>query len=174
MLWTCARRCPYAHKNSGDTERRYHPRYYKTVICMYESDAKGLCTKHGPHCPYAHSALDQRTPATEHPTNGKYATHPELPLAPPGTLHLPPQLVDWLRTQVDELKWLGIAFSACILYRGSFIEGVDLLRDHYPIAIFLGSTCYFSLFEHLQAYIYVLYGGWWWPDPLVPFVIKID
>lgn len=34
-------RCPLLHRNSGDTERRYHIRYYKTASCVHETDSKG-------------------------------------------------------------------------------------------------------------------------------------
>ena len=34
-------RCSLLHRNSGDTERRYHIRYYKTASCVHETDAKG-------------------------------------------------------------------------------------------------------------------------------------
>ena len=33
--------CSLLHRNSGDTERRYHIRYYKTAICVHETDSKG-------------------------------------------------------------------------------------------------------------------------------------
>ena len=55
-------RCPYLHRTAGDTERRYHLRYYKTGTCVYETDPKGHCVKNGPHCAFAHGALDLRPP----------------------------------------------------------------------------------------------------------------
>ena len=55
-------RCPFLHRTAGDTERRYHLRYYKTGTCVYETDPKGHCVKNGPHCAFAHGALDLRPP----------------------------------------------------------------------------------------------------------------
>lgn len=54
--------CPYLHRNAGDTERRYHLRYYKTSTCVYETDSRGYCVKNGPHCAFAHGAYDLRAP----------------------------------------------------------------------------------------------------------------
>ena len=50
------------HRVAGDVERRYHPRYFKTCICVHETDSKGHCVKNGPHCAYAHSTDDLRQP----------------------------------------------------------------------------------------------------------------
>ncbi|XP_063824735.1 RING finger protein unkempt [Ostrinia nubilalis] len=52
--------CPYLHRTAGDTERRYHLRYYKTCMCVHDTDARGLCTKNGAHCAFAHGAPDLR------------------------------------------------------------------------------------------------------------------
>ncbi|XP_075435889.1 RING finger protein unkempt homolog isoform X3 [Ascaphus truei] len=54
--------CPFLHRTTGDTERRYHLRYYKTGICIHETDSKGHCTKNGQHCAFAHGPHDLRTP----------------------------------------------------------------------------------------------------------------
>ena len=54
--------CPFLHKTAGDTERRYHLRYYKTGMCVYETDARGFCSKNGKHCAFAHGAPDLRNP----------------------------------------------------------------------------------------------------------------
>ncbi|XP_029651049.1 RING finger protein unkempt isoform X3 [Octopus sinensis] len=54
--------CPFLHRTAGDTERRYHLRYYKTGTCIYETDSKGHCVKNGPHCAFAHGAHDLRPP----------------------------------------------------------------------------------------------------------------
>lgn len=56
-------RCPFLHRTAGDTERRYHLRYYKTGTCVYETDSKGNCVKNGQHCAFAHGAHDLRPPA---------------------------------------------------------------------------------------------------------------
>ncbi len=52
--------CPYLHRTAGDTERRYHLRYYKTSTCVYETDSRGYCVKNGPHCAFAHGPNDLR------------------------------------------------------------------------------------------------------------------
>ncbi|KAF6768792.1 RING finger protein unkempt [Paragonimus kellicotti] len=54
--------CPYAHRNAGDTERRYHPRYFKTGNCIYETTESGACVKNGLHCAFAHGPDDIRLP----------------------------------------------------------------------------------------------------------------
>jgi E3 ubiquitin-protein ligase UNKL len=54
--------CGFVHRNAGDTEKRYHLRYYKTATCIHETDAKGMCSKNGPHCAFAHGAADMRPP----------------------------------------------------------------------------------------------------------------
>ncbi|KAK7507793.1 hypothetical protein BaRGS_00000758 [Batillaria attramentaria] len=54
--------CPFLHRTAGDTERRYHLRYYKTGTCVYETDSRGNCAKNGPHCAFAHGANDLRPP----------------------------------------------------------------------------------------------------------------
>uniref|UniRef100_A0A3Q2GGV8 Unk zinc finger n=1 Tax=Cyprinodon variegatus TaxID=28743 RepID=A0A3Q2GGV8_CYPVA len=54
--------CPFLHRTAGDTERRYHLRYYKTGSCIHETDAKGHCSKNGSHCAFAHGSHDLRTP----------------------------------------------------------------------------------------------------------------
>lgn len=55
-------RCPFLHRTAGDTERRYHLRYYKTGSCIHETDAKGHCSKNGSHCAFAHGSHDLRSP----------------------------------------------------------------------------------------------------------------
>ncbi|XP_010834892.1 PREDICTED: uncharacterized protein LOC104986126 [Bison bison bison] len=45
-------RCPYLHRTTGDTERKYHLRYYKTGTCIHETDARGHCVKNGLHCAF--------------------------------------------------------------------------------------------------------------------------
>ena len=58
----CYYSCPLLHRTAGDTERRYHLRYYKTSVCVHETDAKGHCSKNGPHCAFAHGVRDLRPP----------------------------------------------------------------------------------------------------------------
>lgn len=55
-------RCLLLHKNAGDTERKYHLRHYKTVICPNETDNSGHCVKNGAHCPFSHTKSDVRQP----------------------------------------------------------------------------------------------------------------
>ncbi|XP_063886090.1 RING finger protein unkempt homolog isoform X1 [Scylla paramamosain] len=52
--------CPYLHRTAGDTERRYHLRYYKTGMCVHDTDSRGMCVKNGPHCAFAHGVEDVR------------------------------------------------------------------------------------------------------------------
>ncbi|CAH1389841.1 unnamed protein product [Nezara viridula] len=54
--------CPFLHRTAGDTERRYHLRYYKTCMCVHDTDARGFCVKNGPHCAFAHGSHDLRPP----------------------------------------------------------------------------------------------------------------
>uniref|UniRef100_A0A8C2PYI8 Unk zinc finger n=1 Tax=Cyprinus carpio TaxID=7962 RepID=A0A8C2PYI8_CYPCA len=54
--------CPFLHRTAGDTERRYHLRYFKTGSCIHETDGKGHCSKNGPHCAFAHGSHDLRSP----------------------------------------------------------------------------------------------------------------
>lgn len=55
-------RCPFLHRTAGDTERRYHLRYYKTCMCVHDTDSRGFCVKNGPHCAFAHGNQDLRPP----------------------------------------------------------------------------------------------------------------
>ncbi|CAG2058253.1 unnamed protein product [Timema podura] len=52
--------CPFLHRTAGDTERRYHLRYYKTCMCVHDTDTRGFCAKNGPHCAFAHGNNDLR------------------------------------------------------------------------------------------------------------------
>uniref|UniRef100_A0A336MNH7 CSON003362 protein n=1 Tax=Culicoides sonorensis TaxID=179676 RepID=A0A336MNH7_CULSO len=54
--------CPFLHRTAGDTERRYHLRYYKTCMCVHDTDSRGNCVKNGQHCAFAHGIHDQRPP----------------------------------------------------------------------------------------------------------------
>lgn len=54
--------CPCLHRTAGDTERRYHLRYYKTAPCVHETDSRGFCVKNGVHCAFAHGNADLRNP----------------------------------------------------------------------------------------------------------------
>ncbi|XP_064151387.1 putative E3 ubiquitin-protein ligase UNKL isoform X2 [Loxodonta africana] len=86
--------CPYLHRTTGDTERKYHLRYYKTGTCIHETDARGHCTKNGLHCAFAHGPLDLRPPvcdvrelqAQEALQNGQLGGGDGLPDLQPGVL----------------------------------------------------------------------------------------
>lgn len=52
--------CSLLHRTAGDTERRYHLRYYKTGMCVHDTDSRGMCVKNGPHCAFAHGVDDVR------------------------------------------------------------------------------------------------------------------
>ncbi|KAM6155295.1 putative E3 ubiquitin-protein ligase UNKL [Rhynchocyon petersi] len=86
--------CPYLHRTTGDTERKYHLRYYKTGTCIHETDARGHCAKNGMHCAFAHGPLDLRPPvcdvrelqAQEALQNGQLGSGDGLPDLQPGVL----------------------------------------------------------------------------------------
>ncbi|XP_070317023.1 putative E3 ubiquitin-protein ligase UNKL isoform X1 [Odocoileus virginianus] len=86
--------CPYLHRTTGDTERKYHLRYYKTGTCIHETDARGHCAKNGPHCAFAHGPLDLRPPvcdvrelqAQEALQNGQLGAGDGVPDLQPGVL----------------------------------------------------------------------------------------
>ncbi|XP_034362128.1 putative E3 ubiquitin-protein ligase UNKL isoform X2 [Arvicanthis niloticus] len=86
--------CPYLHRTTGDTERKYHLRYYKTGTCIHETDARGHCVKNGLHCAFAHGPLDLRPPvcdirelqAQEALQNGQLSGGDGLPDLQPGVL----------------------------------------------------------------------------------------
>uniref|UniRef100_A0A8C4KR77 Unk like zinc finger n=1 Tax=Equus asinus asinus TaxID=83772 RepID=A0A8C4KR77_EQUAS len=86
--------CPYLHRTTGDTERKYHLRYYKTGTCIHETDARGHCVKNGPHCAFAHGPLDLRPPvcdirelqAQEALQNGQLGAGDGVPDLQPGVL----------------------------------------------------------------------------------------
>ncbi|XP_048188696.1 putative E3 ubiquitin-protein ligase UNKL isoform X2 [Perognathus longimembris pacificus] len=86
--------CPYLHRTTGDTERKYHLRYYKTGTCIHETDARGHCVKNGLHCAFAHGPLDLRPPvcdirelqAQEALQNGQLGGGDGVPDLQPGVL----------------------------------------------------------------------------------------
>ncbi|XP_029326784.1 putative E3 ubiquitin-protein ligase UNKL isoform X2 [Mus caroli] len=86
--------CPYLHRTTGDTERKYHLRYYKTGTCIHETDARGHCVKNGLHCAFAHGPLDLRPPvcdirelqAQEALQNGQLGGGDGVPELQPGVL----------------------------------------------------------------------------------------
>ncbi|XP_052629031.1 putative E3 ubiquitin-protein ligase UNKL isoform X6 [Harpia harpyja] len=86
--------CPYLHRTTGDTERKYHLRYYKTGTCIHETDARGHCVKNGIHCAFAHGQHDLRPPvydirelqAQETLQNGQLGCGEGIPDLQPGIL----------------------------------------------------------------------------------------
>uniref|UniRef100_A0A8C3YQJ1 Unk like zinc finger n=1 Tax=Catagonus wagneri TaxID=51154 RepID=A0A8C3YQJ1_9CETA len=86
--------CPYLHRTTGDTERKYHLRYYKTGTCIHETDARGHCVRNGLHCAFAHGPLDLRPPvcdirelqAQEALQNGQLGAGDGVPDLQPGVL----------------------------------------------------------------------------------------
>ncbi|CAL9693094.1 unnamed protein product [Knipowitschia caucasica] len=86
--------CPYLHRTTGDTERKYHLRYYKTGTCIHETDARGHCVKNGLHCAFAHGPHDLRPPvydireiqAQEALQNGQLGSGDSIPDLQPGVL----------------------------------------------------------------------------------------
>ncbi|KAM4656110.1 putative E3 ubiquitin-protein ligase UNKL isoform 4-T4 [Amazona ochrocephala] len=86
--------CTYLHRTTGDTERKYHLRYYKTGTCIHETDARGHCAKNGIHCAFAHGAHDLRPPvydirelqAQETLQNGQLGCGEGIPDLQPGIL----------------------------------------------------------------------------------------
>jgi hypothetical protein len=35
-------------------------KYYKTGMCVHDTDNRGFCVKNGPHCAFAHGTNDLR------------------------------------------------------------------------------------------------------------------
>lgn len=66
--------CPYLHRNTNDTERRYHLRYFKTSVCIHETDeSTGYCAKNGEHCAFAHGN-DLRQPIYPDSANDSFSS----------------------------------------------------------------------------------------------------
>uniref|UniRef100_A0A8R1I3H5 C3H1-type domain-containing protein n=1 Tax=Caenorhabditis japonica TaxID=281687 RepID=A0A8R1I3H5_CAEJA len=66
--------CIFLHRVSGDVERKYHLRYYKTAQCVHPTDARGQCVKNGAHCAFAHTANDIRPPMFDQHEVGGFST----------------------------------------------------------------------------------------------------
>ncbi|UYV71818.1 UNK [Cordylochernes scorpioides] len=95
--------CQYLHRTAGDTEKRYHLRYYKTGICVHETDSRGFCGKNGPHCAFAHGVNDQRAPVYD--IREQQAMEGSLEEGPNGTAAGPNNL-DKERNAINEdPKW---------------------------------------------------------------------
>jgi len=96
--------CPLLHRTAGDTERRYHLRYYKTGMCVHDTDNRGYCVKNGPHCAFAHGANDLRPPV--------YDSREQREMAEPGEEHrFGPNSLDKERSLLnDDPKWLDTTY----------------------------------------------------------------
>ncbi|XP_026281362.1 RING finger protein unkempt isoform X2 [Frankliniella occidentalis] len=94
--------CPYLHRTAGDTERRYHLRYYKTCMCVHDTDSRGLCVKNGPHCAFAHGTHDIRPPVYDI----KEIQAAENPDGDPNSTSNGPNVLDKERNLMNEdPKW---------------------------------------------------------------------
>ncbi|CAG7819741.1 unnamed protein product [Allacma fusca] len=95
--------CVYLHRTAGDTERRYHLRYFKTCMCVYETDNRGFCTKNGAHCAFAHGELDKRPPVFDIRELQLMQSQQENAEEP--VLNGPNQLDKERSMMVDDPKW---------------------------------------------------------------------
>jgi len=95
--------CPLLHRTAGDTERRYHLRYYKTGMCVHDTDNRGYCVKNGPHCAFAHGANDLRPPV--------YDSREQKEMLEPGEDKIGPNSLDKERSLLnDDPKWLDTTY----------------------------------------------------------------
>jgi len=96
--------CPLLHRTAGDTERRYHLRYYKTGMCVHDTDNRGYCVKNGAHCAFAHGANDLRPPV--------YDSREQREMMDGGdTDKLGPNSLDKERSLLnDDPKWLDTTY----------------------------------------------------------------
>uniref|UniRef100_A0A3B4DLS2 Unk like zinc finger n=1 Tax=Pygocentrus nattereri TaxID=42514 RepID=A0A3B4DLS2_PYGNA len=105
--------CPYLHRTTGDTERKYHLRYYKTGTCIHETDARGHCVKNGLHCAFAHGPHDLRPPvydireiqAQEALQNGQLGSGEGIPDLQPGVLASQAMIE---KTLIEDPRWQDI------------------------------------------------------------------
>ena len=101
-------RCGFLHRTAGDTERRYHLRYYKTGTCVHETDSKGHCVKNGAHCAFAHGIHDLRAPVydiRELKSMSDQITPEEVSLVLPDTV--PATQLEKDRIINEDPKWNG-------------------------------------------------------------------
>ncbi|XP_061606356.1 putative E3 ubiquitin-protein ligase UNKL isoform X1 [Phyllopteryx taeniolatus] len=107
--------CPYLHRTTGDTERKYHLRYYKTGTCIHETDARGHCVKNGLHCAFAHGPHDLRPSvydireiqAQEALQNGQLGSGEGIPDQQPGVL-ASQAMID--KTLTEDPRWQDTNF----------------------------------------------------------------
>nr|CAD7256837.1 unnamed protein product [Timema shepardi] len=99
--------CPFLHRTAGDTERRYHLRYYKTCMCVHDTDTRGFCAKNGPHCAFAHGNNDLR-PAVYDIKELQALENPE---ADPSSVSNGPNVLDKERNLMNEdPKWQDTSY----------------------------------------------------------------
>ena len=104
------------HRTAGDTERRYHLRYYKTGTCIFETDLNGCCIKNGPHCAFAHGMSDTRLPffdaneihSLESLEKSQLSDLPNMELVTSCSLS---PLIDVQTIQVEDPQWNGLCCS---------------------------------------------------------------
>merc|ERR1719219_2230237 len=95
--------CQLLHRTAGDTERRYHLRYYKTGMCVHDTDNRGYCVKNGPHCAFAHGANDLRPPV--------YDSREQREMMDGHDEKLGPNSLDKERSLLnDDPKWLDTTY----------------------------------------------------------------
>lgn len=94
--------CPFLHRTAGDTERRYHLRYFKTCMCVYETDARGCCVKNGAHCAFAHGEHDKRPPVFD-----IKELQQQIQENSEDTINGPNQLDKERNMMIDDPKWQG-------------------------------------------------------------------
>ncbi|XP_046991614.1 putative E3 ubiquitin-protein ligase UNKL [Schistocerca americana] len=99
--------CQFLHRTAGDTERRYHLRYYKTCMCVHDTDSRGFCVKNGPHCAFAHGNHDLRPPVYDI-NELKLLEHPE---SDPSVISNGPNALDKERNLMNEdPKWQDTSY----------------------------------------------------------------
>ncbi len=94
--------CPFLHRTAGDTERRYHLRYFKTCMCVYETDSRGFCVKNGAHCAFAHGEHDKRPPVFD-----IKELQQQIQENTEETVSGPNQLDKERNMMIDDPKWQG-------------------------------------------------------------------
>jgi len=95
--------CGLLHRTAGDTERRYHLRYYKTGMCVHDTDNRGYCVKNGPHCAFAHGGTDLRAPV--------FDSREQREMLDGGEDKLGPNSLDKERSLLnDDPKWLDTTY----------------------------------------------------------------
>ncbi|EAW85660.1 unkempt-like (Drosophila), isoform CRA_b [Homo sapiens] len=129
-------RCPYLHRTTGDTERKYHLRYYKTGTCIHETDARGHCVKNGLHCAFAHGPLDLRPPvcdvrelqAQEALQNGQLGGGEGVPDLQPGVLASQAMIEKILS---EDPRWQALLPVALLRHRVAHFSDANFVLGSY-------------------------------------------